>query len=211
MVYNIQKKLQILNQSRSVHLHWVKGHSGIIGNEIADKTANQGHYINNSSLFPLTHSERISILKTKFENYWEDHWHNAVNMQNKGTFLLNIRDGNIKKNSIIFNSLTRREQVLLQRLRIGHAGVNSYLARFKIVQDEACPNCGLTTGTLEHYFLHCPTFHLERYTLEKGILDLGFNQLDLKLLLIGIENTHNLNIVKLLMTYIKDTQMHNTL
>ena len=101
--------------------------------------------------------------------------------------------------------------MLLQRLRIGHAGVNSYLARFKIIQDETCPNCGLTAGTLEHYFLHCPTFNPERYTLEKGIHDLGFSHFTLKLLLIGNENTHNLNITKLLMTYIKDTQMHNTL
>ena len=91
------------------------------------------------------------------------------------------------------------------------AGVPAYLARFNIIPDNLCLNCGRAPGTLEHYFFNCQVFDEERYILEKGISDLGFNDFNLNILLIGNDNPKNLDIVKLLMTYIKQTGMHNTL
>ncbi len=35
------KRLEVLNKKHNVNWHWIKGHSGNIGNEIADKLANQ--------------------------------------------------------------------------------------------------------------------------------------------------------------------------
>ena len=128
-------------------------------------------------------------------------------MTGKGLFLYNLRSGNLKKNSLISNALNRREQVLLQRLRIGHAGVPAYLARFQIIPDELCTNCGRVPCTLEHYFLECPEFDEERYLLQKGITDLGINDFNLNTLFIGEDNPKNLSIVKLLIEYIKQVKL----
>ena len=113
----------------------------------------------------------------------------------------------LQKNTFIFDTLKRREQVLLTRLRIGHAGVNSYLHRFHIIPNQECSNCGFPNGDLEHYFLHCPTFDEERHELESGILQLGFNSFNLKILFSGIPNPHNHDITKLLMVFIQQIEM----
>ena len=121
IVFSIQSKIILLNQACKVQLHWVKGHSGITGNEKADEAANAGHKNIRTELFPLTHSENISLIKENFASYWTEYWVESSNMTSKGLFLQNLRSGNLKKNSLIFNALNRREQVLLQRLRISHA------------------------------------------------------------------------------------------
>ena len=211
IVFTIQDKLLKLNQSSNVHLHWVKGHSGIAGNEMADKAANYGHNNKRSELFPLTHSENISTIKEKYMSYWSDYWEFNSSASDKGKFLYTLRSGNLKKSSIIFDALSRREQVLLQRLRIGHAGVPAYLKRFNIISDEICINCGREPGTLKHYFLDCATFDDERYVLQQGILQLGINTFNLDTLFIGNDKPQNLSIVKLLIQYIRQTNMHNTL
>jgi ribonuclease HI len=38
---DLWQRLDVLNASHTVHWHWVKGHSGNEGNEMADKLANQ--------------------------------------------------------------------------------------------------------------------------------------------------------------------------
>ena len=74
------KKLFIkLNGNQIVVLHWVKAHNGIAGNEVADRTANLGHKLDRSVLYPL-HQEEVSlILKDKLKVAWNDHWKGTEN------------------------------------------------------------------------------------------------------------------------------------
>ena len=88
-------------------------------------------------VLPVPFTIHLSLLKSKFALYWEDYWKKEVANTDTGKFLFNIRGGSIKKHLVIFNLLTRREQVLIQRLRIGHTGLQHYLHRFKIIQDDA--------------------------------------------------------------------------
>ena len=211
IVFQIQVQILHLSMQRNIHLHWVKGHQGVTGNEIADKAANKAHSNAQIENFPLTCSEILSIYKKASYDYWKQYWEDNVEFSNKGTFLFNLRDGNINKNLFIFNDLKRREQVLLTRLRIGHAGVNSYLSRFRIIPNQDCSNCGAPVGDFEHYFFDCTEFETERHVLESSILALGFTSVNLKILFSGSTNPHNLDITKLLMTYILNTNMHKTL
>ena len=205
IVFKIQCLLQAMNNITSVHLHWVKGHSGILGNERADRAANYGHSLNNIFFFPLPPTTFISTLKSEFISYWEQYWKNSVNETNKGKFLMNIRKGSIKPNNIIYNSLNRREQVLLTRLRIGHAGVQAYLNRFNITQDTICPNCEQSPETIEHFFYFCEAFDIERRSLELKLDNIEFPIHSLSNLLAGNPSLDNLSISKAVLTFINDT------
>ena len=55
---------------KEIILHWVKSHVGSVGNEIADKSANEGHHINCTVRFgKSTHISIISNSVTHLRSY----------------------------------------------------------------------------------------------------------------------------------------------
>ena len=204
IVYSIQRQLLFLNSVKNVVIHWVKGHAGITGNEKADQAANFGHSLDQLTYLSIPDTIFLSFLKENFYKYWEHYWNTSVENTNKGKFLRNIRQGSIKKNDIIFNVLSRREQVLIQRLRIGHAGVQAYLERFNIVQEGLCPHCGRAPETLEHFFFFCDTFDLDRHILERKLNQNNITSFSLRTLLAGDPNENNFLIIKAVISYLED-------
>ena len=73
IAFEIQKLLVNLNREKNVHLHWVKAHCGIPGNETADKLANIGHMNDKSVLFPLSLEERLIFAKSSIPKSLGDH------------------------------------------------------------------------------------------------------------------------------------------
>ena len=59
----------------------------------------------------------------------------------------------------------------MARLRIGHAGVNSHLYRFRLKDSPLC-SCG-EEETIDHYFLICPDINQQRQNLCSHLLNLG--------------------------------------
>ena len=123
IVNQIKIKLLELNDSGTVILHWVKGHCGVRGNEIADRAADKGHKNNRSELYPLTKEEITSELKMKFKDYWNEYWSSNMELSGKGLFLKSIRDsvGDLQPVGAL---RSRRSEILIHRLRIGHVNLN---------------------------------------------------------------------------------------
>ena len=122
-----------------------------------------------------------------------------------------IRQGSIKRNLLILNSLSRREQVLITRLRIGHAGLQAYLHRFNIIQDDVCPHCGQDQETFEHFFFDCPTFDAERYELLRKLALSNIMQPTLRILFAGDQSVDNLLVIKAVIGYLADCGKNLTL
>jgi ribonuclease HI/exonuclease III len=180
VINKIQLLLQTLNADRSVIIQWVKGHSNIKGNDIADFSAKLGHENNKSAVYPLMLEELISDLKSQYIKYWDEEWNFQVDLTNKGTFLRNLTD-KIEDNWIR-NHKTRRIEVVLSRLRIGHVGVKSHLHRFEMTDSNLCTTCQVP-DTVPHFILECREHAVARKVMVDGLVQRDIRNVDLKLLL----------------------------
>ena len=213
--YKIQLLLQELNLSKTVLLHWVRAHKGIIGNEIADFAAKKAHTNNRSENTKLSLPENMAILRNRIQKHWEDNWEYATVATGKRLFLRNLRDTPIRKDIIVFDVFARREQVLLHRLRIGHVGVQSYLSRFCITGSPLCNNMECmeedTHETLEHYIFTCSAYEQQRANMFSRLAAVGISNPNLKILLCLSNNNRNLDIIRILLAYIYETERNNQL
>lgn len=205
IVQKIQNLLIDLNQEKNVVLHWVKAHCGILGNEIADRSANKGHSNSVSELYDLTIEEMVSILKRNFQEYWNDYWKFTSDLCGKGMFLRAIRD-DIKGSEPVAKLSSRRHEVVIHRLRMGHAGLKQYLYRFEMEENDECEHCQLPES-IEHYIMSCPLHQDPRTIMFRNLSHIGVDNPTLKLILGGEEKLSQKRneIFKILIQFIKST------
>ena len=188
LVHEIQNLLIEINSRKTLYIHWIRGHSGINGNEIADAAANKGHENNRSELLPTYREEYKSLLKEKFTKYWNDSWNSEVNITGKGTHLRTITQ-KVQFNETIFALKNRRAQVIINRLRMGHIGVKAYLHRFKMAEEDLCQNSDCHADelpeTIEHFMLICPAYQQQRETMTNKLRNMNITVISLKMLLLG--------------------------
>ena len=128
-----------LSSNNKVVLQWVPAHVGIAGNETADRLAKA------AANFPQLHlstsyKEVKTILKQKQKSAWR----------------LKTNGYDPKKDQI--NTLDRRTQTTIFRLRTGHYGLRKHLKILGLA-DSAHYECGSEEQTREHILQTCP--HLE--------------------------------------------------
>ena len=190
IVNKIQNILLILNNRRRVFLHWIRSHSGITGNEIADRIANLGHENNKSENYKLTKEEWYSILKRKFILCWNNYWQVQARATSKGLALFEARNNIEQKIPII--SRNRRAEIVIYRLRMGHVGVAQYLSRFNMKDTELCDTC-LVPETVHHFLINCSKYSQERKVLSNSLRKMGITRMTLRCLLGGEQRSGAFN------------------
>ena len=151
-VINLHQKL--INNGKQIQFIWVPGHSGIAGNERADKSAKAALNLPNITHIPMNHHSIRSAIRHSIHSFWERSWKNHV----KRTQLhdIKMRTGHWSSSS----RKNRLEEKTLARLRIGH----TYLTHSFIFRDAnkpRCTNCN-TQLTVKHILLHCREYENER-------------------------------------------------
>ena len=133
---------------------WSPGHIGIEGNEIADHAARQAAEHHDIEDIPMRHSDMKMILCKHIMN-------RQLEWENEETQLRVIKPSTNKW--IIPHKLTRREQVSLTRLRIGH----THLTSFYLLRGERQPRCPTCRNrlTVKHILLDCVQYNHIRQAL----------------------------------------------
>ena len=75
-------------------------------------------------------------------------------------------------------------EVILTRLRTGHAELNTYLYRFNMCITDECNFCKVPED-VEHYLMHCHKYSASRLVLYDRLHSLGLEELSLRLILGG--------------------------
>lgn len=149
IISNIQACL--IRSKKNIEFMWVPSHIGIIGNEKADKYADQATKtipkptINNISTIDIKNSIHQKILSS-----WQNHW-NLIPLSNK---LKNIKK-TIKKWNTPTN-FNRRHDIAITRTRIGH----SFLTHSYLISKEPQPICESchTALTIKHIMEECSQY-----------------------------------------------------
>jgi ribonuclease HI len=153
----IQNQISSLElQSQSITMNWMPNHFGIQGNELADTYAKQAitspdaHQINIHTL-----QDSKNIINKSITNQWQQIWqimHTKLNEITPSIYPWPV------------TSLPRRQEVILNRLRIGHTWLTH--RHFMNRTDPAlCPTCGVTL-TVKHGICNCLKYRDIKDSLE---------------------------------------------
>lgn len=159
LILAIQQKVYhlIINCNRNVRLIWVPSHQGILGNEEADKVAKEA--INKDTIDNLpvtTHTETKKYIKSEIKKHWKEVWKDWAKENNPN--LAEIRNSDQDPNPA--DSMYRRDQVVISRLRIGHTKITHAHLITKDTKNR-CKYCG-TEITVRHLLTECPNLEVIR-------------------------------------------------
>ncbi|KAG5881744.1 hypothetical protein JTB14_005682 [Gonioctena quinquepunctata] len=133
---------------------WVPSHVRINGNESADRAARQAADTENIDTNIFTPDDLKSFLKNRLDFLW----HVECNLI--GGKLKDVKPWKPPE------KLSRREQVVITRLRIGHRRLTPYLLLGE--EPPHCEMCNVQTS-IPHIINDCPKFILEQLNLKNSL------------------------------------------
>ena len=150
----------------SLTLQWIPGHTNIFGNEQADKLARQGTTCQQQH-HPVSYRTAKQIIKTNTKEEWMNRWAQGTT----GRCMFNHMTTPQPKDNI--NTLKRRDQVIIFRLRTMHIPLNAHLNRINPEIAPLCPLCPQPYETVQHHLFDCPALADLREELLPDNPDLG--------------------------------------
>ena len=183
--------LKLKNQGWNIAFQWVPSHCGLLGNEIADQTANEAHNLGVIDDYHIEMEELKVLLRETALQQWAAHW---------DTQKLTCSLGNIKPNLGIWSHTSHRKRpidVVLTRFRLNSTKLNKHMYMFGLKNTRNCENCNLRdTEDVQHVMLFCPKYDENRKIMKDKLHAIGIQHITLGNLL-GAANCDETTKVKI--------------
>lgn len=149
----IQKLITEIEETTKIKWHWIKAHSGNIGNDRADKLAKEATNDENASIvYDLIPSSEVkNRLKKKTKQRWQQRWETAQTGRLTATFIPTVEP----------RPKNRKLDPETTQIVTGHGAFRKYLKKIKKVETETC-ECGNGDDDTEHLLFECPEYAEER-------------------------------------------------
>ena len=166
LVREIHILLRFYNVFTNVNFIWCKGHSNIIGNELADYFARQSvlQCQNNSNICKVPLSYIKSAVRSKSKTDWLSRWQTSEKGRETFQFIPSVPP---------VHFLTKDSNHKLTQILTGHCRLNMYLNYIGVKEDPVCL-CGKSLETVDHYLFVCELETINRTnTIIKTCFSLG--------------------------------------
>ena len=165
----VRQRIHFLTRNSCLHLSflWIPGHSEIPGNEQVDILAKQGLMLSHTNNMKLPHSDFRSQIKPYIIKRWQTIW-NGQETKNQKLKEIQPVLGKWKHST----RKSRREEIILARLRIGHTHF-THSSKRRGEHSPQCISCDCDF-TVKHILLECAeyTHFRHNYFSENNMKDL---------------------------------------
>lgn len=152
LIQSLKASLATLTKKAPTTLQWVPAHVGLSGNEHADRLAKEGSQLTQPNT-SVTYEEAKTLLRSRFRRDWAS-----------------LNDG-YQAHQDPIQTLERRHQTTIFRLRTGHCGLRAHLKRIGVANTALC-QCEQADQTPSHILQDCPLYEELRQQSWPGGMDL---------------------------------------
>lgn len=157
--------LELRNRGKCISFKWVPAHSQITGNECADLAARGECDEDRSDVVKVPFTDFNQKLTETINVIWHSYYETVCETKGKWYASIQITPPlrpwyNKRKDADCRNFITT-----INRLRFGHCRTPAHLARLNIISNEYCDLCLNEISDLEHIFMKCQKYNMERLLL----------------------------------------------
>ena len=202
-----QKAKKLVQQGHDISVRWVPGHSGVEGNERADKAAKEaaiGERVRTAKWTSLTHIKQQITEEKKLQiSIWHEQKTKEREASRRGFYIPCLK-------TQIHPLLGKAKKLYASRfyqLKTGHGAIGTFLERIGAVESAECWWCGDREQSVMHLYTRCRKWRTERRVLKKDLDKIGIRwqrRPERKWL---AELLANERAVGPLLVYLKDTEV----